>query len=406
MNKKKVVLFRDKTMCCNCKACISICPKDAIKTVINEEGAEYPQIDYDKCISCGMCVAICAYQNQSELAEPKKCFAAATSNKEIIMKSTSGGIATSLTKSILDRGGIAVGCSMEYDGIKWVIHHIPIDNAKDLCKLQGTKYAQSDTKEIYECVKEYLNNGKKILFIGTPCQVAEIKRYFRNIDCKNLYTIDIICHGVPSSKMFYDYINMLEKKHGARIIKFSFRDKSIGWGLYGGYTLKKRTGKTKKIFFNAGVSSYYNYFLTSEIYRKNCYSCPYACAERAGDITIGDFWGIEKEYPEYLKENGGVFNVHDGISCVLVNTKKGELMLDEYGDGLTLKNVKFSQISKHNNQLNKPSKEENKLRNYLMDLYIKKGYLGIDNHFRKKLGFKYYIRKVRNKTQEIIKYLK
>jgi coenzyme F420-reducing hydrogenase beta subunit len=229
-----------------------------------------------------------------------------------------------------------------------------------------------------------------VLFSGTPCQIAALGSFLGNKEFENLLTIDIICHGVPSAKFFEGYIQELEKKLSGKITAFRFRDKTGGWGLKGSVEYINKSGAHKKKIVPVQLSSYYKLFLDSVIYRENCYSCKYAGPFRTGDITIGDYWGIEKEHPEYLVVNGGSMDQRQNLSCVLVNTEKGKKMMEKFGFSIQLKPSSFERAARHNGQLRHPSHRSDK-REFIFKLYKEGGYAAVDKWHNKRLGAKKYI---------------
>lgn len=387
IKNKFITLINNKKDCCGCSACKNICSQNAITMKTDEYGYVYPEINYDKCIRCGQCKKICSYQNDVLLQDVRSAWVASSKDEKIIVNSASGGVFAVIAKKILEENGIVIGVSLEKIDGKLIPKHIKIDSVDYLRKMQGSKYIQSDMGNIYIEIKKELNKKKKVLFSGTPCQVAALK-YFLGKNYENLYTIDIICHGVPSIKIFQDYILNLEQSLNMEIINFKFRDKSIGWGLCGKIKYKKKDKIMEKIL-PAGISSYYNLFLTSEIYRENCYSCKYAKRKRIGDITIGDYWGVREEHPEYFYNNNK-FIEKKGISCLIVNSTQGEKLLDEVKEYLNLEKSTIEKIAKHNEQLNRPSKV-GKNRNSILNMYKKNGYKSVETWYRKKLGVKWYL---------------
>lgn len=373
---KEIKLFKDKKDCCACGACLNICPKQAITMQKDEYGFLYPQIDESKCIKCGLCIKTCAFQN-SELKNVQIKTYAAQSNNTDLKESASGGIFASIATNVLREGGIVYGAAMEMENDKLTVRHIAVENDTDLIKLQGSKYVQSSTEKIYQDVKKKLNDNRLVLFSGTPCQVDGLNSYLgKTYD--NLTTIDIICHGVPNNQMFQDYIALLEKRYKDKIIDFKFRDKTKCWGL----TAKGYTAKGYTAIIPANVSSYYYMFLKSYIYRNSCYSCKYACKNRCGDITIGDYWGIEKAHSEVLKENEYGLDYKNGISCLIVNTEQGIKVLEKYKSGLRLLDSAFEKASKENGQLNLPSFVDINKRAKILGIYRFKGYAEIETWFK------------------------
>ena len=381
MNKRKIILFNDKKDCCDCNACKSICPKDAIYLYLDEYGFEYPKIDREKCIECGLCNKVCAFQNIEEKNNPIETYVAVAKEENTLLKSASGGIFATIANIYLEEEGVVFGAA--FDGNINPVH-ISITDSNLLYKLQGSKYVQSDIGDTYKQTMELLKKGKKVLFSGTPCQIAGLKGYLIK-DYENLLTIDIVCHGVPSVKFFKDYLKEIEKKLNGKIKEFNFRDKSMGWGLNGS-VVYERDGIIKKKKIYATESSYYHYFLNSECYRENCYYCKYTCENRPGDITIGDYWGIEAEHPELLGK--GKIQEEKGVSVVIANTERGRREIEKCNE---LKKYKsdFSKAKIKNGQLNNPSK---KGVNYerVMNEYKNNGYTAVDKLYSSEIGIKRY----------------
>lgn len=400
MSKKKIRLFEKKENCCGCGTCMLVCPRQAIKMTESELGCLYPVIDHEQCVGCEKCKQVCAYQNVTDKEiEEIPTMAAMAEDFKLLSNSASGGVFAVIAENILEQGGVVYGCSLECENKKLVPRHIEIEKKEELYKLQGSKYVQSFLGDIFQSVKEKTEKKIPVLFSGTPCQIDALTRYLEKEDMSSLYTIDIICHGVPSAKLFGEYLETIEKKKHRRISEFYFRDKTWGWGLNGKYILIDANGKAEVENFPADISSYYSFFLESEIYRQSCYSCKYATSSRRGDITIGDYWCLEKEHPEYTKEKGGVLSVADGVSCVLVNTMQGEKLVTSFSKGLRYEKSEFSKVAKWNRQLIGPSKHTEK-RNEILTAYEKYGYKGIERLYQRKLGIKYYIRLLRNRRKQ------
>lgn len=343
----------------------------------DEDGFRYPVVDESKCVHCGMCERVCAYGNDRP-AESEKEVYVAVSGCTNVRESASGGLFAAFAKTIIQQGGAVYGCAMEYADGKLTPRHICVTEQTDLIRLKGSKYVQSELGDTYPNVRTRLEAGQLVLFSGTPCQVAGLRGYLRK-EYDNLFTIDIICHGVPSVKLFQDYIAFEEEKRGAKITAFRFRDKSQGWKLHGAMTLD--SGET--VYFEPEESSYYQMFLNSYTYRENCYSCPYASDHRPGDITIGDYWCVELVHPELLKENGGPLDHEAGVSCMIVNNDKGQQLLDLAGDGIVKWASTYEKASKYNRQLTAPSvlKPE---RDIVLAL-CRSSYAEADKWYRKRL---------------------
>ena len=358
----------EKEKCTGCYACVNICPKNCIHMEEDENGAIYPVIDKTKCVECNLCKKICPSINKVKTYYPKECFAMYGKNSELIKKSTSGGIATILAKNIIKKDGVVYGASFE-NNEKGLVQTIRIDNEKEIEKLQGSKYVHSYINKTYSMAKEDLENKKLVLFIGTPCQIAGLKSFLRK-EYDNLYTVDLICHGVPPQRYLKDEIKDLTDEN---IDGISFRSKEgFILKLYKDSKIVKQISKEESI--------YYYGFLESLFYRENCYQCLYAKPERCSDITIGDFWGLDKEAEIYKSKK-------EGISVVLPISEKGSNLLDELIAEFNFEERPVQEAVNGNSQLQHPSK---KPRNYckLKKLYLKGGLHRIKQNVFKKRKIK------------------
>lgn len=402
---KSIELVNNKNFCCGCGLCAQKCPKNAIEMKEDEKGFVYPYIDKAKCINCNICKKVCEYNKKNKENEyEKKVYVACSNDSQILNSTASGGVFSAIAYSFFNKDGVVFGSSLEKENEKFIIKHIKADSLEKLNRLKGSKYAQSDITNVYEEVQAELDKGKKVLFSGTPCQISAIKKYVH--DTSNLFTIDIICHGVPSNSMFVDYIKYTNSKNNIKIDNFKFRDKSKGWGSYY-YNYSYFDLNRKKHFEKieaAYNSSYYQLFLDSYFFRENCYSCSYANDNRVGDITIGDYWGIEIEHPQLI--NDKEIDVNTGISCLIVNSEKGEKLIKDFSEGLVIYKSNFEKVRKHNVQLNHPCvmKEE---RKQLLDDYEKEGYEAIEKFYKHKYGKKNFIKniwfKIPKKIRRLIK---
>lgn len=379
----QIELFKEKKNCCACSACVNACPKGAISMQEDERGFKYPVIDRKSCVECGACKRVCAFQNVEEKNVPIKSYAAVAGNIDN-NASASGGIFASIAKQVLLEGGYVYGASLEYSDGRLCPMHIEINKLENLIKLQGSKYVQSDVGNTYSMAKQRLSEGKKVLFSGTPCQVAGLKAYLGKREHDDLLTIDIICHGVPSAKLFEEYIGILEKKYKGKIKKFYFRDKTYGSGYNTKLVYETKKGKEREAYFPSWQSSFYSYFLQSEICRENCYECKYTCRNRPGDFTIGDFWGYDAEKLKIPTNITHLFDEKKGISCLIANTTKGIAFLENNPDNIVMVEVNYSDVEENNEQLKHPSIYGEK-RDWIFSSYLQYGYKYIDDHFNKEL---------------------
>lgn len=380
-------LFDTPSRCCGCTACASACPKFAISMVPDENGFVYPAVDESRCVHCGLCEQVCAYQHGQTRASEKEAYAA-VSGCTNVRESASGGLFAAFAQAVLEQGGAVYGCAMIYENGELWPRHICVTKQKDLIRLKGSKYVQSDLTGIYPDVRRRLEAGQTVLFSGTPCQAAGLKGFLRK-EYENLFTVDIICHGVPGGELFRKYIAFEEQKQGAKITSFRFRDKSQGWKLHGAMSLDD--GRT--VYFEPEESSYYQMFLNSYTYRENCYTCPYASDHRPGDVTIGDYWCIDLVHPELLGENGGPLDQESGISCLIVNSERGRLLLERFGGGIRRWDSTYENAARYNRQLTAPSALKPERERVLA--MVKEGYGTVDAWYRRRLRRIKMIRAIR-----------
>lgn len=409
MAETKVELYKNKADCCGCGACFNICPKNAIAMCKDDCGFVYPEINDSLCIGCKKCINVCNYQHDSGLLQPVAEYASAIKDYEVLLKSASGGIFSAAAKKVLDIGGCVFGAAFVKRENSLIPKHIKIETESELSKIQGSKYVQSDTGTTYKEAETELKKGKTVLYSGTPCQIDGLKGFLGR-DYDNLFTIDIICHGVPNADFFNDYVKELMNKYGGEIMDFKFRDKTKGWGLNAKVIYTDTSKKEHYKLIPSGASSYFDMFLKSDIYRENCYSCKYARTDRAGDITIGDFWGFQKQHPQLLESAGGNYSDISGISCVLVNTEKGRRLVELLKESVFLDKSSFDKISEGNSQLKHPSVKSAE-RDTILTLYKDKGYPAVEKYFRHRNGLRtqyYYIknalpRNLKNTIKKIVK---
>ena len=325
--------------CCGCTACEQVCPKSCISFGADTEGFLYPTVDENLCIECGKCIKHCPILSDVKRGTSPKVFAAKYKDRNTVFKSTSGGIFIPLAKFIIDKGGAVFGCAFDE---ALTARHIKIESVDQLYKLQSSKYVQSNTEGIYSEVKAELDKGRYVLFSGTGCQAAGLKNFLdKNYD--RLITVDIICHGVPSPKLFDKYIGYMGQKLGNKLTDYNFRSKEKrGWDLYYKATAKNKS-KSDYGFFDP----YYNAFLTCKTYRESCYNCKFANSQRAGDITLGDYWGIQKMHPEFYDDNG--------VSLVLINSDKGQKLWEKISPEIEAVPSTLEKASVMNKNLSSPS---------------------------------------------------
>lgn len=321
------------TQCSGCNACAEICPKHCIKMVPDKKGFLYPNIDSTICINCGACEKICPIKKSNiELNTPITAYAAWNKNKEQYLASSSGGAAYVLSSYIIKQGGVVYGCASE--GLH--VHHIRVESLLELPKLQGSKYVQSDVRGLYSKVKSDLKIERPVMFIGTPCQVAGLKKYLKQIP-DYLYLVDLICHGVPSQQMLREHVNHVLDNQVVEHL--SFRKGSM-------FRIEL-TSHCKTYSSEPRKDMYFHAFLTGISYRKSCYQCPFARKERVGDVTIGDFWGLKDAASLPLK-------ISEGISLLMPSSEKGMDLIDSVKPDMHVYERSVKEAADGNAQLNHP----------------------------------------------------
>lgn len=367
----------EKDKCTGCFSCSNICPKGAIEMKEDEFGYIYPEIIESKCINCGLCKKTCPVLNKVELKEPIKCFAMYSKNDKIRRKSTSGGIATELAKEFINDNGIVYGAAFN-DNCN--ISHIRVDNLDDVEKIQGSKYVHSYIKDIYKNVKNDLNQDKKVLFVGTPCQVAGLKKYLIK-DYDKLFVIDIICHGVPSQKFLKEEVQRLNGS--LNIDRVNFRKNNN----YGFHII--RSGKCIYTV-SKEKSPYTDLFMLGYSLRPNCQNCNYANRKRVSDITLGDFWGLSKD-------STLSFESQNGLNVVICSSKKGLDLIESIKDKFVYEEREYDEAVNGNSQLRKPIDKYKENRKF-KSLYLKNNFYQAYKKITKIIRVKRFLSKIKRKV--------
>lgn len=375
LNKKQTIPNIKSNECTGCGLCANVCQFDAIKLSIDTYGSLIPIVDKNKCIQCGRCEKVCKSTLENIYLKPRKAYIAYNINCDDLKRSASGGVFSALAKKIIENDGIVYGAKLSFEnGVK--IKHVAVENLNDLKAILQSKYVESDCSCIYNELKKTLNKGKYVLFGGTSCQVAAVKKYLGK-EYDNLFLVDLICHGVPGEDFFRKYIKFLENKYHSKIIDFSFRNKRNGRINYE-ETINFVSGKQVVIPWRE--SEYYLQFLRCESYRESCYYCKYASVDKPADITIGDYFEARDDYPDLYKQSSELSNV-DGISCLIVQNQKGERLLKEFGENLKLFSVDLDTVQNSHNQLCFPS-IHTRFRKKLFKLYSKGGFYQIAKYYK------------------------
>lgn len=358
------MLNYEKINCCGCSACATVCPKQCISMVADEEGFIYPKVDKSFCVDCGLCERVCPFHAEAT-AEKKPLLAYAAKNPDETIRNTSssGGLFTLFAESIIEDGGVVFGAQFNTE---WDVVHGKALTKEEIYKFRGSKYVQSKIGNTFAEAKEFLNCGQKVLFSGTSCQIMGLKRFLRK-EYENLITIDVICHGVPSPKVWKGYLEeVMRVAHKGNKNQFrslftsiipetdapiqgdlmgiSFRDKTYGWRK-NSFALSFAEASTKgekkqfcSLIANDYRSKYFVAFNNNLTIRHSCFNCPAKGGRCGSDITLADFWGVEKELPDFSDDKG--------ISICMCNTVKGikafdALMMDK-------QEVPYTQAVSHN----------------------------------------------------------
>lgn len=329
--------------CTGCGACVQRCPKQCISWTTKEFDFRYPRVDEATCINCGLCEKVCPIDKELKAPIVQKAYAAVQEDSSVLAKSTSGGAFTALADAIFSQGGVVYGAAM-LNGMQ--VKHIRTENRTAFAELRSSKYVQSDTGTTYQMVEQDLKQGKVVFYSGTPCQIDGLKCFLRK-EYENLYTADIVCHGVGSQKYFDKYMVFAKERYG-NIKALRFRSKEYaGWSCGGVVVVVGTSNSEKKILYRDFDNYYYSYFLSGDVYRKCCYSCKYANTRRVGDFSLGDYWGVEALNLPLQTENG--------CSLLLVNNNRADKLLETVVD-LDKIETTIEQAAHCNKQLNEPSR--------------------------------------------------
>lgn len=315
-----MIRLMDKADCCGCGACAQSCPKSCISMEPDSEGFLYPKVDEKSCVNCGLCEKVCPIQKKARPeAGEVQAFAAYSPDGPLRERSSSGGIFSVLAREILSRGGVIAGAAFADD---FSVRHILVEKDVELDRLRGSKYVQSRMEDTYAQVRELLKRGREVLFTGVSCQVAGLKAFLGR-DYDNLWTVDVLCHGVPSPKVWQHYCREQEAAYGQKLESVSFRDKRSGWRKY---SIALNLGGDTQYCRPGGEDSYMRLFLRDICLRPSCHHCRFKDLPRLSDLTIGDAWGIEKHMPDMDDDRG--------TSVVLVNSEKGRKLFEAVEDRL------------------------------------------------------------------------
>lgn len=383
-----MIKIENKSNCCGCMACVQICHKQCISMLEDNEGFLYPEVDETICVNCHLCEQVCPVINQTTERLPIKVYAAINRSQNTLKYSSSGGIFTLLAEKILAANGIVFGVTFDD---KWEVCHTYIDSIEDIEKFRGSKYVQSRIGTAYVDAEKFLKEKRKVLFTGTPCQIAGLKKYLRK-EYENLYCVDVICHGVPSPGIWRSYLDTLQEK--SKITSISFRDKTDGWRRYS-FVLKGVSSPTISSKENllqpfvkerdkcgcnspsillrehVGDNLFMRGFLNNLYLRPSCYDCPSRTGKSDSDILLGDFWGILRCHPEFYNP--------EGVSLVLTYSEKGDRFFKAL-DCIQI-NATYDEALDCNINIEKNESRPNN-RDCFFEAYSKRGISIIDKYCR------------------------
>lgn len=353
-----------KEHCFGCEACHQICPKNAISMNEDEEGFRYPVIDENLCVNCGLCKNICPYSSMPKsYSENKTVFGGYHKDNIVREKSTSGGAFSAIVEAFCDSNYVIFGA--ESKGLD--VFHSCIDNVDLIDKFRKSKYSQSIIGQSYNQVKQFLNNGKKVLFSGTPCQIAGLKSYLNSTNQENLLTVEVVCEGVPTPHFIRKYDEYVTKKYRSHIKILDYRytsakptknPKKGKWDFQVMLTVLDNNKTLKKDrWFNPFWSIWLNHLMS----RPSCYECPFTTTSRVADITLGDLWGVHLYCPELYGKNLG-------SSLIVANNEKGKQVLEKAKSLLYGHELDFNTALKYQSPMRKTISYNPKREKFMLDV--------------------------------------
>lgn len=347
-----VISINSSKNCCGCTACASVCSANAVTLEADSLGFFYPSLNVEKCVNCGRCISVCPFNAKVDPNGNPIAYASRHKDLKQVQTSRSGASFIALSDYIIKRGGVVYGVG--FDNNYRVIHKRAV-SLLELQEFKGSKYSQSDMRGILKMVLADLQQNMTVCFSGTPCQVSAVKRYVPTKYHKNLYLIDIVCHSVASPAIWQDHIKYIEKRFRGKVEKVNFRDKQLfGW----------KDHRESYIINDKTITFRHSYYHPIH-YRPSCSNCKFTNLNRPSDITIADFWGVERVAPEFNQDN-------NGCNLILVNSEKGVEWLNAISDTVILKEVNINDCLQYNLQF--PTAQHNQHENFQLD-YEQKGFL-------------------------------
>ena len=336
-------MLASKGKCTGCGVCYAICPKNAIRMEEDAEGFLAPELDKANCIDCGLCKKSCPVTKVHATREPLECFGGFSLDRHERLASSSGGIFSLLARYTLKQNGVVCGCAWDED---FIAKHIMITSLEELPRLRESKYVQSDATGIYEGLAEYLSLNQKVLFAGTPCQVAGVRSFLSTKPLEenqlvNLYCVDLVCHGVPSPAVWKRNLDEIRSKYDSKLREIHFRNKKTGWK---NFTLRYLFDNGDEYSHTTNnPDTYWRLFLENVDLRNSCYECQFKLMTSKADLTLGDFWCVWDMYPELYDDFG--------TSEIIVHTHKGKELLEAISSHCHLKLVELNRIVPSNSAI-------------------------------------------------------
>ena len=319
--------------CTGCYACLNICPRSAITMNFNDNGFSYPEINKELCINCNLCKRTCPIIDSPNKKSSKKEYIAFSKNQKIQFSSSSGGIFQTLATYVINKNGTVFGVGFDQNK---TVKHIMVNNLDDLYKIVGTKYVQSEVGFVYREAEKKLLENKLVLFSGTSCQIAGLKKFLKK-DYENLITVDLICHGVPSPIVFKKYLNKISNNNLDDIEKINFRKKNSTKNKLM-FTIEFKNGEKIEEVYNENL--FIKGFINNLYLRPSCFNCHFKGDKRCSDITLGDFWSAKDFYPDFFNINGN--------SSVIIHTDRGQKIFDEIQGMINFKQSEIQKLATWN----------------------------------------------------------
>lgn len=349
-----MITITKKEECCGCHACSNKCPKQCITMKVDNEGFWYPDIDKDICINCGMCEKVCPIIHNENIERKKSISYACKNNDNNVRKtSSSGGVFTLLCENVIKAGGVVFGACFDEN---FDVKHMYAETLIECEKFKGSKYVQSKIGNTYEQTKRFLDDGRLVLFSGTPCQISGLEAFLMK-KYNNLISVDIACHGVPSPMVYKSYLEILKNKNNSEVSSLSFRDKSVSWKTYNFKACFKNNKEFNEV---AGNNIYMKGFLSDIYLRPSCYDCKFKKPVTSADLTLADYWGVQNIHPE--------FDDDKGTSLILVNTQKGQDIFNKISIDMDVLKTDLDYALSNNQSIVRPVKRNTKREKFFREL--------------------------------------